>query len=179
MKMVSETYLVDAISFAEAEERVSNEVAPFVRGEFHIVGMKKAQVNEIFPNEEGDRWFRCKVAFITIDEVKGTEKRVNSTILVFGNDIDNAWNHLNEALADTVSDYEVPSIQETNIVDIFPFAGEAEEDGAGLTPKRQNVGVDRNADDTDLIADVEDATNKEYVKRVDKGQNVEDVEAVL
>lgn len=149
-KRVSETYLVDAISFAEAEERISKEVAPFVTGEFAIAGLKKAQVNEIFPHEEGDRWFRCKVLFISIDEVKGSEKRISSTILVFGSDIDNAWNHLNEALKDTMSDYEVASIADTNIMDIFPYS---EDGGNGLTPQHQDLSVSQTADDLDLIAD--------------------------
>lgn len=149
-KRVSETYLVDAISFAEAEERISREVAPFVNGEFAIAGLKKASVNEIFPHEEGDRWYRCKVVFISVDEVKGTEKRISSTILVFGSDIDNAWKHLNEALSDTMSDFEVASIADTTIIDIFPYS---ETEGNGLTPEKKNIGVNANADDLDLIAD--------------------------
>lgn len=122
-RKVSETYLVDALTFSEAEERISREVGPYITGEFSIVGMKKTNVNEIFPNDEGDRWFRCKVIFVTVDEVKATEKRVSSTILVFGTNIDNAWQHLKISLADTVSDYEVPTITETNIMDIFPYTG--------------------------------------------------------
>lgn len=152
-KRVSETYLVDAVSFAEAEERISREVAPFVTGEFSIAGLKKAQVNEIFAHEEGDRWFRCKVVFITVDEVKGTEKRISSTILVFGSDIDNAWQHLKEALKDTMSDYEVASIADTTIMDIFPYS---ESEGHGLTPEKVDYGVNRNADDLDLLADDDD-----------------------
>ena len=149
-KRVSETYLVDAISFAEAEERISREVAPYVTGEFAIAGLKKASVNEIFAHEEGDRWFRCKVVFVSIDEVKGTEKRISSTILVFGSDIDNAWKHLNEALKDTMSDYEVASIADTTIMDIVPYS---ENGGNGLTPDKKQLGVDAGADINDLLAD--------------------------
>ncbi|MBQ0030383.1 MAG: DUF4494 domain-containing protein [Paludibacteraceae bacterium] len=148
-KKVSETYLVDAISFSEAEERVSREVAPFVTGEFAIMGMKKAQVNEIFPHEEGDRWFKCKVIFITVDEVKATEKKISSTILVFGSTIDDAWDHLTSSLSDSMSDYEVASIAETNIMDIFPYSSET---GSGLTPEKKNLGVDANADYQDLLS---------------------------
>lgn len=151
-KTVSETYLVDALSFAEAEERISREVAPYVTGEFAIAGLKKTTVNEIFPHEEGDRWFRCKVVFISIDEVKGTEKRISSTILVFGSDINNAWLHLTDALKDTMSDYEVASIADTTIMDIFPYS---ETEGNGLTPEKKQLGVSANADDLDLLADAE------------------------
>lgn len=149
-KSVSETYLVDAISFAEAEDRISREVAPFVNGEFKITGLKMANVNEIFPHEEGDRWFRCKVYFVSVDEVKGTEKRIASNILVFGSDIDNAWQHLNASLADTMSDFEVASIADTTIIDIFPYS---ETEGNGLTPDKKTIGVTQTADDLDLIAE--------------------------
>jgi hypothetical protein len=90
------------------------------------------------------------VVFVSIDEVKGTEKRISSTILVFGSDIDNAWKHLNEALKDTMSDYEVASIADTTIMDIFPYS---ENGGNGLTPDKKQLGVDAGADINDLLAD--------------------------
>ena len=80
-KKVTETYLVDALTFSEAEERISKQVAPFMTGDFSISGMKKAGINEIFPNEEGDRWYKCKVSFISIDEVNAKEKKITSYIL--------------------------------------------------------------------------------------------------
>jgi len=120
-KKVTETYLVDALSFSEAEERISKEIAPFMSGEFSISGIKKAGINEIFPNDEGDRWYKCKVNFISIDEIKATEKKITSHILVLGSTIKDAWDHLENALKDTMSDYEVPSITETSIMDIFPY----------------------------------------------------------
>jgi len=120
-KKVTETYLVDALSFSEAEERISKEVAPFMSGEFSISGIKKAGINEIFPNDEGDRWYKCKVNFISIDEIKATEKKITSNILVLGSNIKEAWDHLENALKDTMSDYEVPAITETLIMDIFPY----------------------------------------------------------
>ncbi|MCB9018222.1 MAG: DUF4494 domain-containing protein [Paludibacteraceae bacterium] len=121
-KKVTETYLVDALTFSEAEERISKQVAPFMTGDFSISGMKKAGINEIFPNEEGDRWYKCKVSFISIDEVKATEKRITSYILVLGSNIKEAWDHLADAMKDTMADYEVSSITETQIMDIFPYS---------------------------------------------------------
>ena len=120
-KKVTEAYLVDALSFSEAEERISKEVAPFMSGEFAISGIKKAVINEIFPNDEGDRWYKCKVNFVSIDEIKATEKKITSNILVLGSTIKEAWDHLEKALKDTMSDYEVPAITETLIMDIFSY----------------------------------------------------------
>lgn len=115
----TEVYLVEALNFSEAEERISREVAPF--GEFTVASIKKSPINEIFPNEEGDKWYKFKVAFVTIDEVSAKEHRANSNILVIGNDLMNAADHLIENMKDSVSDYEIVSITETSILDIFPY----------------------------------------------------------
>lgn len=126
-KKVSETYLVDALTFSEAETRISKEVAPFMTGEFSIAGMKKAGINEIFPNEEGDRWYKCKMSFVSIDEVNAKERRVSSTVLVLGSNIKEAWDNLAIAMKDSMADYEVSSISETQIMDIFPYTVDEEE----------------------------------------------------
>ncbi len=132
-KKVTETYLVDALSFSEAEERISKEVAPYMSGEFSISGIKKAGINEIFPNDEGDRWYKCKVNFISIDEVNAKEKKITSNILVLGSTIESAWDNLAAALKDTMSDYVVPTITETSIMDIFPYSVEENEKAAEET----------------------------------------------
>ncbi len=126
-KKVTETYLVDALSFSEAEERISKAVAPYMSGEFSISGIKKAGINEIFPSDEGDRWYKCKVNFVSIDEVNAKEKKITSNILVLGSTIESAWDNLAIALKDTMSDYVVPSITETSIMDIFPYTVEESE----------------------------------------------------
>ncbi len=123
-KKVTETYLVDALSFSEVEERISKEVAPYISGDFSISGIKKAGINEIFPSDEGDRWYKCKVNFVSIDEVNAKEKKITSNILVLGSTIESAWDNLTIALKDTMSDYVVPTITETTIMDIFPYSVE-------------------------------------------------------
>jgi hypothetical protein len=123
-KKITESYLVDALSFSEAEERIHKEMEPYISGEFSISGIKKAGINEIFPDYEGDRWYKCKVAFISIDEVKATEKRINSNMLILASSVRDAYDHLEKALKDTMSDYEVPAITETSIMDIFPYTVE-------------------------------------------------------
>ena len=89
--------------------------------EFTVASIKKSPINEIFPNEEGDKWYKFKVAFVTIDEVSAKEHRANSNILVIGNDLMNAADHLIENMKDSMSDYEIVSIAETSILDIFPY----------------------------------------------------------
>lgn len=126
-RRVTETYLVDALSFSEAENRIIEERTPYIKGDFSIIGMKKAGINEIYPHEEGDRWFKCKVVFVTVDEVNAKEKKVSTTILVFGSDILSAWNNLKEDLSDTMTDYTVPAIVETSIDDIYPYGNSDKE----------------------------------------------------
>ena len=50
-KKVTEPYLVDALSFTEAESRIIEEIRPFITGEFTITDIKRARISEIFFNE--------------------------------------------------------------------------------------------------------------------------------
>ena len=79
---VGETYLVDALSFTEAEARIIEEMRPFMSGEFKVENIKRSRIYEMFPNENGDKWYRCKVFFISLDEEKGVEKRTGASMMV-------------------------------------------------------------------------------------------------
>lgn len=121
---VSEAYLVDALSFTEAEARITEEMKPFISGEFEVANIRKARIGEMFINENGDKWYRSKVYFITLDEEKGVEKRTAVTMMVQASDIKEAWDGLQEGMKGTMSDYEVASIVETTILDVYPFAAQ-------------------------------------------------------
>lgn len=122
-KKVSEPYVVDAMSYAEAEERIVREMRPFMSGEFSISGIKEVNYSEIFFNEaeSADRWFKCKVAFITLDEKTGIEKRSNSYMLVQASDIRESIKYLDEQMKGTISDYVIASVAETKIMDVYPY----------------------------------------------------------
>lgn len=121
VKKVTEPYLIDSLSFTEAEARAIKELEPYLSGEFIISNIARANYTDIFPYEDGDRWFKCKVIYVSIDEEAGREKRKTSYILVQANDVKSGWDNLTTAMADSVVDYEIASIQETAIMDIFPF----------------------------------------------------------
>ena len=72
---VSEKYLVDALSFTEAEARITEEMKLFISGEFTVSAIKRANYSELFESSNGDKWFKSKVNFITLDEEKGIEKK--------------------------------------------------------------------------------------------------------
>lgn len=125
-KMVSEPYLIDAVSFTDAESRIHTELEPYISGEFTVSTIKIANCSELIPNDEGDRWFKCKVSFISIDEEKGVEKRSNTYMLAQANNVKEAYDTVEKALSDTLSDFEIPSIQESPLLDVFTYFGENE-----------------------------------------------------
>ena len=88
-KKVTEPYLVDALSFTEAEARIIEEMTPFISGEFTVSDIKRANYSELFPSEEesADRWFKCKLVFITLDEKSGAEKKTSTQVLVQAADL--------------------------------------------------------------------------------------------
>jgi hypothetical protein len=122
---VNENYLVDALTFTEAEERINKEMEPFISGEFSVSKVGRARINEMFFNENGDKWYRCKVFFISLDEEKGIEKKVATTMMVQANDIKEAWDGLHEGMKGSMADYSVASITETNIIDVYKYEAEA------------------------------------------------------
>jgi len=118
---VTETYLVDALSFTEAEARITEEMKPFISGEFIVSAIRRVKINELFPNENGDKWYRAKVNFIALDEEKGIERKTPCMMLVQANDTNDANSGIIEGMKETMADYEIASITETLIMDVYPF----------------------------------------------------------
>ena len=112
-KKVTEAYLVDALSFTEAEARITEEETPFISGEFSVSAVKRTKIAEIFWNEAGDRYYLVKCAFITIDEKTAAEKKSNSLILVQASDFKNAYDTFMEGMKGTMADFEIVQINET------------------------------------------------------------------
>ncbi len=119
VKKVNEPYLVDALTFTEAESRIVEEMKPYISGEYSISSEKKTKISEIFYHEGGDRYYLVKVAFISYDEKTGAEKKSISQILVQACDFEEALNNFNEGMKGTMADYTIVSIAETAIMDIF------------------------------------------------------------
>lgn len=122
-KQVTEAYLVDALTFTEAERRFLEEIEPFMGGEFMVTDIKRTKIAELFESNDGlaDRWFKCKVAFITIDEKSGVEKRANQIMMVQAIDLRNAVSSLDKAMEGTLGDYVIVSVAETSIMDVYRY----------------------------------------------------------
>ena len=121
-KKVTESYLVDAYSFSEAEARIIEEMKPYISGESVVVGIKQARIAELFFNENGDRYYKVKVSFIILDEKSGVEKKTSAQMLVQASDIKDAIAVLENGMKETLADYVITSVSETQIMDVFKFS---------------------------------------------------------
>lgn len=121
LKKVSEPYLVDALSFTEAEKRIIEEITPFMTGIFEVSDIKKPRIAEIFEakDDAADRYFRLKLSFITLDEKSGKEKKSSQNVLVQAEDLRDAIRRLDEGMKGSVSDYDIVAVTDTPIMDIF------------------------------------------------------------
>lgn len=122
-KNVTETYLVDALSYTEAEKRIIEEAQTFISGEFSIKDIKRSNHNEyVFTDDAGaDKYYSSKLEFITIDEKSGKEKKTKYNMLVQASDLNDAMKRVADAMKDSVTDYNAVMIKETNILDVFKY----------------------------------------------------------
>lgn len=120
-KTVTEPYLFDALSFTEAEKRVVEEIQPFISGEFTVSDIKRRRFADTFFNETGDRYYKARLFFLTLDEKSGTEKRTNVNMLVQASSLREAFEIVEIEMKKTMIDYEFHTISETPIMDVFPY----------------------------------------------------------
>ena len=118
---ITERYLVDALTFTEAEARIIKEMKPFISGEFDVANINPQKYSELFWNEKCDKWFKTKVNFIVLDEEKGVEKKVANYMLVQANDLKEARELLVEGMKGSQADWEIASISETKILDVYKY----------------------------------------------------------
>lgn len=139
VKKVPELYLVDALSFTEAEARIIEEMTPFITGSFEVSDIKRAKYNELFfcDEETADRWFKSKVYFVILDEKSGKEKKTANNFLVQAANLKDAVKKLEDGLKNTMMDYYIASMAETAIMDVYPYKVKNEK------PEFQAAGVQK------------------------------------
>ena len=122
-KKVTEQYVVEALSFTEAESRITEEMTPYISGDFDIVSEKIAPYYEILlsENSNDDKWFLSKVAFITIDEKTAKEKKTSQRLLVQAETSEKAMDYTKEMFSYGMSDYSIDSVQDTPTIDVFLY----------------------------------------------------------
>lgn len=137
---VTEPFLVDALSCTEAEARIVKEVSPYVSGDLNVLSVNKTKISEVFWNADGDRFYKVKVNYITIDEKTGAEKRSGTYILVQASNFAEAFSNFNKGMQGSMADYEIESIAETKIVDVYKYQVPGE---ATITKVAEKVATDK------------------------------------
>ena len=135
-KKTTERIAVDALSFSEAEECAIDEMAPYISGGLEVTAIQIASYKAVFFSEDSkdDKWYKVKVAFITIDEKTEKGKRQKFTYLVQASSSENALANTNECFKGSMSDYEIVDVNETKILDVYEHTAknEGKEGGEGI-----------------------------------------------
>ena len=155
--------MVDALSFTEAEARIIEEMTPYITGEFTVSDIKRANYSELFMSDEdsADRWFKVKLIFITLDEKSGAEKKSSTYVLVQAADLRDAIKKLDEGMKGTMDDYQIGMVQETPLMDVYPYsADESPEFGEIASKKEETV--------SELIQKIPNGTVKEIMIKNDR-----------
>ena len=120
-KKVTEQYVVEALSFTEAENRITEEMSAYIADSFDVVAEKIAPYNEIFLSDKSDddKWFISKVGFITLDEKTAKEKKQTFRYLVQAATSELAMDYTKEMLSHGMSEYSIDSVQDTPTLDVF------------------------------------------------------------
>ena len=129
-KKVTELYVIDALSYSEAEARIMDEMSSYISGEFEVNDIKRAAYKEIFFSEDelADRWYKAKLQFITIDKKTEKEKRSNVNYLVQAGTLNGAVKNIDEVMGGTMIDYVIASVAETTLMDVFEYKKKEEND---------------------------------------------------
>lgn len=139
-QMVTETFVLDAVSYTDAESRMIKQAQQMVRGsEFSVKDIKPSNVAEIFPYDDGEWWFKIKVRLVTVDEQAGKEKKVNIHYLIMADDAKEALSRLDESLSYMVIPYVAMDLRRTTICDVFPY--DLEEGAAKMSAETKEAQV--------------------------------------
>lgn len=168
-KKVTEPYLVDALSFTEAEARIIEEIRPFITGEFTVADVTRKRYSELFLNENGDRYYEVKVYFITLDEKSGAEKRTAARMICQASNLKEAIAVLEEGMKGTLADYTIASVAETQIMDIFPYEVEKEDDSS--LKKAAKDFVDSIPDGTKVTISTSASPEKVIIDKTNRGDD--------
>ena len=121
LKNISEQYLVDAVSFTEAEAILYDKLGSQIRGDFQVSGISKSNIVDVFFYDDADIWHKCKVTYLIADGDNGKEKKVTQYMIVTAEDVKQAYDRIQESLNNMLVSFRVPEITESSIMEVFPF----------------------------------------------------------
>lgn len=163
---VTENFLLDAVSYTDAETRIIRQMQQMVKGgEFTIVDIKKSRIAEVFPYETGEWWFKATINLVTIDEEAGKEKKLRTYYLVMADDIQQSLDRLDESLSFMVIPYVISSMAVSTIVDVFPY-----EPSESLVPKGF-VPLEKSEKANPIFTDGKNPFGEESIEQNDSPEN--------
>ncbi|NVJ85137.1 MAG: DUF4494 domain-containing protein [Algoriphagus sp.] len=121
LKSISEQYLVDAVSFTEAEAILYDRLGSQIRGDFQVTGISKSNIVDVFYYDDADIWHKCKITYLVADGESGKEKKVTQYMIVTAYDVKQAYDRIQESLSNMLVSFRVPDITESPIVEVFPY----------------------------------------------------------
>lgn len=120
VKRVSEKYLCDALSIVEADAVVTENLKPYISGDFFTSKVENSPIAEVMGDKEADKFYLAKVAFIAVDERTAKEKKTVSQWLIGGTDFNDAYETLLREINKSMADIEIQSLSETAIREFYP-----------------------------------------------------------
>ena len=144
VKNLSEQYLVDALSFTEAEARIYEKLGSVISGEFHINNISKSNLTDVFYYEDADVWYKCKMTYSLEEEGSGKEKKIVNYVLLTAANAKQAYERVYESLNNMLVEFQVPDVMESPIVEVFP--PDQEEDTMQEAPDNYRPLSEVNAD---------------------------------
>ncbi len=121
LKTITEQYLVDAVSFTEAEAILYDRLASQIRGDFQVTAVGKSNIVDVFEYEDADIWHKAKVTYLVVDGDSGKEKLVTQYMIVTAEDVKQAYDRILDSLSNMLVSFRVPKVEETLIVEVFPY----------------------------------------------------------
>lgn len=121
LKNVSEKYLVDSVSFTEAEATIYDLLGSSIRGDFQVTGISKANIADVFIYDDIDIWHKAKITYFVADADSGREKKISQYMLVSAHDVKEAYDRITESLSNMLVSYRIPEIIESPIVEVFQY----------------------------------------------------------
>lgn len=121
IKKITQSYLVDAVSFTEAEKRIYEELESIISGDFNITGIARSNYADVFHYDDADTWFKCKVTYQTVDEDNGKDKKVTNYMLVSAHNAKQAYERIEESLSTMIVPFEIPVVQAYQLNEVFVY----------------------------------------------------------
>lgn len=120
-RKVNDNYLIDAVSYTDAETRIYDIMKELTRGDFQVMNIKRSNISEVISPDNGEWWYKAKISFVSIDEEKGKEKKISNYVIIMADDINDALKQLEKGLEYMLVPYVCTAIQLSTIADVFPY----------------------------------------------------------